>query len=167
MLYSVTILAYALLLAFLAFFFWSFLKGAPYVRAKKRLRGQIWGFAELKKGDLVLDLGSGDGVLLRSLAKEGARGLGWEINPLLVAWSRLANAILGIKDVRIERKNFWVHGFPPADVVVVYGIERIMKKLGDKAKRELRPGTKMVSVGFSIPNLEEKKLQKGLFLYIL
>ena len=62
--------------------------GAPYVPSRSREVQRL--FAEalpLGKGDVVLDIGSGDGVVLMAAAQQGAWAIGYEINPFLVLMS--------------------------------------------------------------------------------
>ena len=56
----------------------------PYVATQSRKIEIIMKFAQVKKGETIVDLGSGDGRLLFACAKKGARAIGYEINPLLI-----------------------------------------------------------------------------------
>lgn len=78
------IIALVLVLGFTAF------TGAPYVPSKKRELRQVFKqLYALSSKDTLVDLGSGDGVVLREARRCGAAAVGYEIGPVYVAVSRL------------------------------------------------------------------------------
>ena len=80
--------------------------GAPYVPSKSREVRRL--FAEalpLGKGDIVLDIGSGDGVVLMAAAQQGARAIGYEINPFLVLISRWR--LRKLPGAQVHWANIW------------------------------------------------------------
>ena len=80
---------FVILGAILVLFLLSALTGAPYVPSfQKELRLAFKDLYKLGKDDFIVDLGSGDGVVLKTAAEFGASGLGIEINPVLVYISR-------------------------------------------------------------------------------
>ena len=65
-------------------------KGAPWVPTSRRLVSKALAMAELKPGELVYDLGSGDGRIVITATRDfGARAVGIEIDPFRVLYSRL------------------------------------------------------------------------------
>ena len=77
------IAAVVLLFGFVAF------TGAPYVPSRRRdLQKAFDELYRLKKTDMLVDIGSGDGVVLREASRRGARAIGYELQPLLVLISR-------------------------------------------------------------------------------
>ena len=77
------IAAVVLLFGFVAF------TGAPYVPSRRRdLQKAFDELYRLKKTDVLVDIGSGDGVVLREASRRGARAIGYELQPLLVLISR-------------------------------------------------------------------------------
>src|SRR5579863_3157455 len=61
-------------------------RGAPYVPSHRRFaRAAFRTLYPLSDKDVLVDLGSGDGIILRLAAERGARAVGYEINPILVA----------------------------------------------------------------------------------
>ncbi len=162
-------IALVLVIVFLCILFVSFFTGGPYVRTRRRVRKNIVSFADLRAGNIVLDLGSGDAVILRVLAKHGIYGIGWEINPFLVIFSRIIN-FFGKKSrhcIRIEHKNFWTHPFPKVDAVILYTLPDTLKKLEEKLRTELSRDTKIIAVDFHFPHLKLLKQGKRLALYQL
>lgn len=144
------------LVAIIALFFTVFF-GAPYVPAK--LRDVQRAFDELRpvtKHDVVLDLGSGDGKVLREVSRRGAKGIGYELHPLLVVVTKLLS--LHDENVTVRWGNLWRLPFPD-DVTVVYlfGDGRDIARMTAKIEAEsLRLGRSLdvISYGFSLPGHE-------------
>ena len=64
-------------------------RGAPYVPSKRRdIKRAFEELYPLDDSDTLVDIGSGDGVVLRMAAKRGAHAVGYELNPILVLVSR-------------------------------------------------------------------------------
>jgi len=144
--------------------------GAPLVPSKKTLVSAMVDLLKIKKGDRVYDLGSGDGRLLIEVAKRGGVGYGIEINPYAILWSYWNIWRSGVwGQVHIRWGNYWWLRLKNADSVIVYAMPGFMQKMSNKFKNELKPGTKIVSNLFQIPNLKEvKKVTLGkdrLYLY--
>ncbi len=136
--------------------------GAPYVKSQKEKVEIMMCLADLKPSDLVADLGSGDGFFTIEAARRGAKAIGYEINPFLVWWSRHKIKSLGLAErAKICRKNFWSANLSGATVVMFYGITGMMGRLEKKLEKELRPGTRIISNGFSLPNWQEEKKRRG------
>jgi hypothetical protein len=157
----------------LLFLFWmifavlSIVKGAPFVITPKAKRDIILEFAEIHEGDVSVDIGSGSGSIVMTLAEAGAQAHGYEINLLLVMWSRMVILYRGLKGkALIHWANFWRADFSSFSVVTVYGISHIMSDLEKKLDAELRPGTRVISNTFRFPNWVPVKEKDGVILYI-
>ena len=125
--------------------------GAEWVPTPTGLVPKILSMAELKTGECLYDLGSGDGRLVISAVKYfGAKAVGIEIDPFRVFYSRLKISRLGLQGrARIVRGNFFNIQLGEADVIVVYLLQETVDKLREKLKRELsRPNCRVVSVAF-------------------
>ncbi len=120
--------------------------GAIYFPTMPTSVAVIRRFAAAEPGKKIADLGSGDGRILIALAADGAEAHGYEINPLLVAASRrrIRNAGLAGRAI-VHWQSFWKADLSHYDAVVVYGFPPIMKRLGRKLMRELRPGSTVIS----------------------
>ena len=110
--------------------------GAPYVPSKRSdLRRAFTELYPLGSDDMLVDIGSGDGVVLREASRHGARAIGYEIHPALV----LVSKFLSRRDPRIQTKlaNFW-HAELPAGTTVVYtfGEDRDIARMYDKVQSE-------------------------------
>jgi len=107
--------------------------------------------ADVKAGDHVVDLGSGDGrIVITAAAKYGARGLGVDIDAELVERSRVAAREAGVAD----RAQFDVGDVLQADlrgatIVTMYLFPELISLLQPKLLRELKPGTRIVVHDFA------------------
>ena len=128
----------------------------PYVSTPIERVRRMLGVAKVKPGELVIDVGSGDGRILIVAAEEfGARGIGIELDADLVAHSRSVVAARGLeKQVSIVHANALDVNVSPADVVTLYLTPQGLTLLGPFLKRTLRPGTRVVSNVFQIPGWE-------------
>ena len=110
--------------------------------------------ARVTPADVVYDLGSGDGrVLVLAAQKFGARGVGIEIDRRLVALSREIVRDSAVADrVTIREGDLFTADISAASVVTLYLSRSINRELEPKLKRELRPGTRIVSHQFPIGN---------------
>jgi SAM-dependent methyltransferase len=124
--------------------------GAPYLPILQRDSKALLDLCGLSPGQTIVDLGSGDGRFLRAAAKLGFRGIGYEINPLLVVISRLVTWRYRHL-VTIRLADFWRTPLPPCDAVYVFLIERLMPQLNTKLERELTRSTPVISFVFEIP----------------
>lgn len=108
--------------------------------------------AEVKKGDVVYDLGSGDGrIVIRAAKKYGARGVGVEIDPDLVQRSRAMAKDEGVGPlVEFREEDALTVDVSPASVVTLYMLPEFNAKLRPILWRQLKPGSRVVSHDFSI-----------------
>jgi len=109
--------------------------------------------ANLQPGESVMDLGSGDGRMLICAAEKFlACGLGIEFDPFLVDFSRWRIAERKLEDrVSIRWADFFSQDFSGADVTTLYLIDSLMKKLGPKLLREMKPGARAISHWYAFP----------------
>ena len=131
------------LLGFTAFF------GAPYVPSRRRDVESLFtkGYL-LTADDAVLDLGSGDGTVLRVVRGLGAAAVGYELHPLLYWLSKLLSP-----GVTVRMVNIWTTPFPD-DVTVVYifSVGRDGKRLVRKMQREVqRLGRELTLICYGNP----------------
>jgi len=113
------------------------------VRAMLRL-------AKVRRGDVVYDLGSGDGRTVIEAAKLGAHAVGIEYSIPIYLLSKLRVALSGVHDVKLLRKDFFETKLNDADVVTFYLTPKLARMLGPKLKRELRKGARVVSAAHEI-----------------
>ncbi len=106
--------------------------------------------ARLKTGDVLYDLGSGDGRIPIAAAKEyGVRAVGIEIDPKLVQEATEAARAAGVSHlVTFRTEDLFRADFREASVVTLYLSDRLNVLLRPKLLRELRPGTRIISHDF-------------------
>lgn len=142
------------------------LLGAFFAPTSKETVEKIISLSDIKLGEKAIDLGSGDGRLVIALAEAGAEAEGYEINPILVWLSKRNIKKSGLKNrAFVYYKNFWKEDFSKFNVVIVFGISYMMKKLEKKLKKELKPGARVVSNYFIFPEWKYSKKQGNVYLY--
>jgi predicted RNA methylase len=141
---------------------------SPWWRTDVRRSRLICKFVKINKNDTVYDLGSGDGTLVLTAAKEfGAKAVGIEIDPFRVLISRLTVLFSGqSKNVKIVRKNFFSADISQATVVFMYLVPKALAKLKPKLLKELKQGTKIVTFVYKIdlPILKQD-LNNEIYIY--
>jgi SAM-dependent methyltransferase len=106
--------------------------------------------ARVTKDDLVMDLGSGDGRLVITAAKRGARAIGVEYNPDLVELSKRTAEKEGVADkATFVKADLFETDFSAASVITTFLLRDINIKLRPKILA-LKPGTRVVSNSFSM-----------------
>jgi ubiquinone/menaquinone biosynthesis C-methylase UbiE len=144
------------------------LTGAPYVPTlKKSVEIALTKLYPVKKGDLLIDLGAGDGVVLYTATKHGAKALGLEINPILTLiakWRFRKN-----RNITMRCRNFYHYRFPD-DTTVVYAfavslhIKKIRRKIEDEATRIGKP-IYFISNAFNLKDIKPEKQLDSFYLY--
>lgn len=111
-------------------------RGAPYVPSLKRYARQALSeLYPLSDKDVLVDVGSGDGIVLRLAAERGARAIGYELNPVLVIISRFLSRRNSLVSVHLA--DFWLTPLPKdTTVVYVFAATRYVKKMITKLQAE-------------------------------
>jgi hypothetical protein len=124
----------------------------PYVPSPTTVVSQMLELAEVGPADVLIDMGSGDGRIVLTAAKlRGARGLGIEIQEPLVALSIEAARREGVADrARFVRQDLFNTDVSEATVVTLYLLPHTVNQLEGKLRRELRPGTRVLSHDYPI-----------------
>jgi precorrin-6B methylase 2 len=107
--------------------------------------------AEVTDKDTVYDLGSGDGRIVIAAAKRGAKAVGYEVRPELLAQGRESIVKEGVKDrAEIREGDLFEADLSPASVVTLYLLPSLNLKLMPKLQKELKPGSRIVSHAFDM-----------------
>lgn len=139
--------------------------GAPYLPTRRRQSIQALKLLDLKKGDLLVDLGCGDGAVLVEAAKHGIKGVGYELNPYIFVLAKIRTWRYR-KLVIIKMKNFWKEQLPEnTDAIFVFLLDKYMIKLDKKLSAELTKSVKLVSYSFEIPGRKKQKTVGAMHLY--
>jgi len=121
----------------------------PYVPTEMQAVRAMLSLARVGPGDVVYDLGSGDGrIVITAAAQHGASGVGYEIDRDLVALSRATAEQVGVADrARFESADLFEADLSPASVVTLYLSPDFNLQLRPRLLA-LRPGTRVVSHDF-------------------
>lgn len=138
--------------------------GAPYLPILKRDSRRALELASLKPGQTLIDLGSGDGRLLRAAAAQGIRCTGYEINPWLVLISRIV-CWRYRKLVTVHTADLWHTKLPPADAIFVFMLDKYMSRLDQKLATEITTPTRVVSYIFKIPGRTPMTATHNTYVY--
>jgi ubiquinone/menaquinone biosynthesis C-methylase UbiE len=127
-----------------------------YVPTPEELVETMLNMAKVGKGDVVYDLGSGDGRLVITAAKEyGASGVGIDIDPQRIAESRENAKKAAVEDkVRFLEQDLFESDFHDATVVTLYLLGELNLRLRPQIFAQLKPGTRVVSHAFRMGDWE-------------
>ncbi|HET9098191.1 MAG TPA: hypothetical protein VFN51_01085 [Candidatus Saccharimonadales bacterium] len=157
-------LVYLLLgLAFISFSL-VILRGAPFLPTLGPQIKKSMELSELKPGQTLIELGSGDGRVLLEAAKRGIYAIGYELNPVLVLIS-VCRTWRYRKYVKVIWGDFWLKDWPPADVIFVFLLTKYMKKLDTKCMQYTHKPVKLVSFVFEVPHKKPAKVDGSVRVY--
>jgi SAM-dependent methyltransferase len=129
-------------------------KDVIWVPTPEELVAAMLDMAKVTPADFVIDLGSGDGRIAIAAAKRGARALGIEFNPDMVALSRENAQEAGVADKATFRQaDIFETDFSKATVVTMYLLPDLNLRLRPKIL-DLKPGTRVVSHAFTMDDWE-------------
>lgn len=132
-------------------------QGALYVSTTRTRIAAAISAVPMEPGQVLVDLGCGDGRVLRHARRRyQIRAVGFEVNLLAYLKGRVLS--FGRKDIEIRLKNFWSQNLAQADVVFCYLYPDVMQKLSAKLKTELKPGSQVVSCNFALPGFEPVRI---------
>lgn len=145
------------------------MKCAPFVPSNPQIVRLMLHMAQVGPGDVVYDLGCGDGrILFMAVEEFGAqRAVGFEIDASL---SRRLSADIARRElegrVRVVHGDFFEHDLSEPTVITLYLTDRGNSRLAPKLKGDVRPGTRIVSHYFKIPNWQPARrvVKRGLIL---
>jgi SAM-dependent methyltransferase len=142
--------------------------GAPYVPSHKREIELLFeNLYPLSSKEHVIDLGSGDGIVLKIAAEHGAKATGIELNPALAAFSRLR--LKSYKKVSVLCRNLYNFHFPKdTTLVYLFGLDRDFARIEAKIQNEanrLNKSLYFVSYGFQSESMKPEKTYRAYFLY--
>ncbi|MGA0115282.1 MAG: SAM-dependent methyltransferase [Burkholderiales bacterium] len=122
-------------------------EGGPYVPTPNVVVDRMLDFAKVGAHDHVIDLGSGDGVIVITAGyKRKSSGYGVDIDEELVRLSNQRAKNLGMDGrVSFETKDIFMADVRKATVVTLYLLPEFMQRLRHKLYTELQPGTRIVS----------------------
>lgn len=134
--------------------------GAPYVPShRKYVREAFSKLYRLSSDDLLVDLGSGDGVVMREAREFGAKCVGYELNPLLALLSRVLSRGDGGQKVIVG--DMWSVKLPQGvTLFYVFSVSRDVNKLADRVQKYADVSGRSVKLMTYGPVLKSKKSVK-------
>jgi precorrin-6B methylase 2 len=137
-------------------------KDSVWVPTTYPMIAKMLDLAKVKRDDLAIDLGSGDGRMVIAVAQRGARAIGVEWNPELIALSERRAKAAGVTNrVRFVRHDMFTYDISEATVLPLFMLPEQFEKLTPKFLA-LRPGTRIVVNTYQIPDWEaDRKASVG------
>lgn len=124
----------------------------PYVPTPNEVVTQMLQIANVKKDDVLYDLGSGDGrIVITAAQKYGTRGVGIDINPERISEANANARAAKVTDrVQFRQQDLFKTDLSEATVVTLYLLPNINVKLRPQLFKQLKPGTRIVSHDFDM-----------------
>jgi len=136
-------------------------KIVPYVPSPQFVVDKMLDLAGVKPGDLVYDLGSGDGRIVITAAKRGAKAVGFEIDGDLVVESRANIRKAGVEALaEIRHQDILTVDFAAATVVTMYLLPDVNLQLKPNLLSQLKPGSRIVSHSFNMGDWQPDKVER-------
>ena len=137
-------------------------KIVPFVPTPQEVVEGMLELAQVKKGDVVYDLGSGDGRIVITAAKKyGVRALGFEIDLDLIKQSREAVRKEGLEHLaEIREQDILTVDLSGASVVTMYLLPDVNMRLRPNVLSQLTPGSRVVSHAFDMGDWKPDKVER-------
>jgi len=131
----------------------------PYVPTNQETVEEMLKLAGVKPGDVVYDLGCGDGrIVITAAQKFGATGVGVDLNPERIKEANANAEAAGVTDkVKFVLGDLFEFDFSEANVVTMYLLPDVNLTLRPKLQKELKPGSRIVSHDFDMGDWEAEK----------
>jgi len=131
----------------------------PFVPTPIEVVDKMLELAEVKKGDVVYDLGSGDGrIVIRAAKRYGVRAVGIEMDGPLLEQSRNDARVAGVSHlVQFRAEDALKADLSQATVVTLYMLPWFNEKIKPNLKKYLKPGARIVAHDFGIEGWKPDK----------
>ncbi|MCC7569779.1 SAM-dependent methyltransferase [Candidatus Micrarchaeota archaeon] len=158
---------------------WTHFVGAIWAQAPLKIIKQMLDVAKVNEKDVVYDLGCGEGRIIIMAGKRGAKGIGYEIDPIRVliakSFAFASNIFFWVTKnpgrTEIKWKNIFDKkiDFKKATVVTVFLMQKTNNMLEERLRKELPEGARVVSYVWKFnnwkPSFEDKKNQ--VYMYVV
>lgn len=133
----------------------------PYVPTTEEAVQAMLKLADVKKTDVVYDLGCGDGRIVIAAAKNyGAHGVGIDIDPKRIQEAKENARKAGVEDlVRFEENDLFKADIHEATIVTLFLLTNVNLRLRPKLLHDLQPGTRVVSNTFGMGDWKPEKVE--------
>lgn len=147
-------------------------KIVPFVPSPPQVVEKMLDMGGIKSGDLVYDLGSGDGRIVIAAAQRGAQAIGFEIDGDLIKDSRANIQKAGVQArAEIRNQDLLTVDFSAATVVTMYLFPEVNLQLRPKLLAQLKPGARVVSHAFDMgdwpPDKHEQVLGRNIYVWTI
>jgi len=135
---------------------------APYVVSPQAIVDRMLEMADLRPGETLYDLGSGDGrILLTAVQRFRAKAVGIEISDALVDSTNTRIIKFGLQnEAKVIHADFLQVDLSPADVVTMYLATDANEMVRPNLEKYLKPGARVVSHDYAVPNWKPKLVDK-------
>ncbi|MGH6769760.1 MAG: 50S ribosomal protein L11 methyltransferase [Xanthobacteraceae bacterium] len=124
-------------------------RDTPYVPTPPDVVERMLDMAAVRKGEFVIDLGSGDGRIAIAAAKRGARAFGVDLDPELVKTAQANAAKAGVAGrVSFAVRDLFKTDISKADVLTIYLLPLVNLDLRPRILEHMRPGTRVIAHAF-------------------
>ena len=143
----------------------------PLISTEKKVREAMLNLAKIGEKQIIYELGSGFGILLRQASAEHPQNtfIGYELLRPAVWIARILNKIQSQKAL-FHIQDFFTADLKDADVILAYLWPSIMDRIYEEIWPHLKPGTKIISHSFAIKSLQPEKMvqvgAKKVYLYV-
>lgn len=136
---------------------------APWVPLRMKTVERMLEMVNIRPGEIVMDLGSGDGrALMLAAKKHRARGVGIELNPIMAWLSGFETRVRGLSEnIEIRRGDMNKADIGQADVILTYLLPKANQKLERKVMTEAKPGARVISYAFEYPNWGHSRQERA------
>ena len=136
-------------------------KIVPFVPTPQDVVDKMIELGGVNKDDVVYDLGSGDGRIVITAAKKGARAVGFDVDGDLVKESRENIRKAGLEKLaEIKQQDILTVDLSPATVVTMYLLPEVNLKLKPNVLSQLKPGSRVVSHAFDMGDWKPDKVER-------
>jgi len=136
-------------------------KIVPYVPTPQEVVERMLEMAQVKKGDIVYDLGSGDGRIVVTAAKKyGVKAIGFEIDPQRIKESHENIKKAGVENlVEIRQQDIRTVDLSPANVLTMYLLPEVNLMIRPNIWKQMKPGSRIVSHDFDMAEWKPLKTE--------
>ena len=133
----------------------------PFVPTPIKVVKKMVELANPKPNELLIDLGCGDGRIIRYASKEyGCKSIGIEINPLLIDYANKKIIEEKLNNVKIIYGNLFKYDFSKANILTLYLTSKAIEILKPKLMQMLLNGSRIICHDFPIKGLKPKIIEE-------
>lgn len=145
---------------------YAMITGAPFVPTCKKSVMAMLELGKFEKTDRVVDIGCGDGRLIRAIARQDVKSaIGYELSVPTYLFAKLMTLIRGGEE-KIVFGNFWKLDFKNVDAIVCFLLVDSMREFEKKIWPDLRKGTRVLSHIFRLHGVRHVSYKDSVYLYV-